>query len=293
MHLSLRALCRSCLRKYVWLPMVIFLGAVVALLLALRSCQPSIFLTCSIIICIMSAFVAGYALRMNAQWPWLHDFRRSEYADVWDALSSTPRNAEAAATGITGESALRKSGTDVAMRIAVATTMKQTDDVLEIGCGVGRVGWAMASLSRSWTGCDISAKMASHARTRLHGIPNTSVIHLSAPGLRDVADASIDVVYCTNALPHLDQAERWLYIRDAYRVLRPGGRLYVDTIALDTPDGWSMITNNLIQRDQGVHPPYTPIPSTPDELFAYYAKAGFSNIRLESHGSLIAVIGST
>jgi hypothetical protein len=149
MHLHLRALCRSCLRKYAWLPFVVLLGALVVLLFALRLCQPTAFLICSITICIASAFMAGYALRMNAQWPWLHDFRRSEYAEVWDALSSTPRNAEAAATGITGESALRISGTEVATRIAVATTMTKTDDVLEIGCGVGRVGWAMASLTRS------------------------------------------------------------------------------------------------------------------------------------------------
>ena len=84
------------------------------------------------------------------------------------------------------------------------------------------------------------------------------IMHLSALGLRDVKDASIDVAYCTNALPHFDQVERWLYVRDAYRVVRPGERFYIDTIALDTPDGWSMITNNLIQRAQGVHPPSTP-----------------------------------
>jgi len=129
--------------------MVILLGAVVVLLLALRPCQPSAFLTCSITICITSPFVTGYALGMNAQWPWLHDFRRSEYADVRDALNSTPRNAEAAATSVADESTLRTSGAEVATRVAVATGMKKTDDVLEIGCGVGRVGWAMASLSRS------------------------------------------------------------------------------------------------------------------------------------------------
>lgn len=116
-------------------------------------------------------------------------------------------------------------------------------------------------------------------------------MHLSALGLRGAEDASIDVAYCTNTLPHFDQVERWLYVRDAYRVVRPGGRFCIDTIALDTPDGLSMITNNLIQRAQGVHPPYTPIPSTPDEFFAYYDKAGFSNRRLEYREPLIAVIG--
>lgn len=291
MNLSLRAFCRWYLRKYAWLPTVVLVGAILILFLALTPGQPRIFLICSIAICITSGFVAGYAFRTNARWPWLHGFRRSEYAEVWDALSSTPHDAEAAATGITGESALRTSGTEIAKRIAVAASVKRTDDVLEIGCGVGRIGWPMAFLSRSWTGCDISSNMLSHARTRLADIPNVGLIHLNALGLLEVAGASMDVVYCTNALPHLDQAERWLYVRDAHCVLRPGGRLYIDTIALDTPNGWSMIMNNLIQRDRGVHPPYSPTPSTPDELLAYYAKAGFSNTRVEYHESLISVLG--
>lgn len=271
--------------------MLMLLGVVVGLILLLRSCHTSAFLTCSIATSITTAFAAGYALRMNGQWPRLHDFRRWEYAEVWNALSFTRQNAEIAATGVAGEAALTTSGAEIATRIAAAVAIKKTDDVLEIGCGVGRVGSAMVVLSRSWIGCDISAKMTLHARNRLAGIPNAHVLHLSVSGLREIQGNSIDVVYCTNALPHLDQTERWLYVKEAYRVLRPGGRLYIDTVALDTPDGWSMITNNLIQRGCGMHPPYAPTPSTPDELLAYYVKAGFSTAHVEHHGSLIIAIG--
>lgn len=48
------------------------------------------FLICGFAVCITAAFAAGYVLRMKERWPRLHEFRRSEYAQVWDALSSTP-----------------------------------------------------------------------------------------------------------------------------------------------------------------------------------------------------------
>jgi ubiquinone/menaquinone biosynthesis C-methylase UbiE len=210
---------------------------------------------------------------------------------VWDALSATPETTAAAATGFSEEHVLKISGSQVAERIAHAVSIKNTDDVLEIGCGVGRVGWAMASLSGSWTGCDISSKMLSHARARLARSPNTRLRHLKASNLSEIESASMDVVYCTNALPHFSQTERWQYVAEAYRVLRPSGRLYIDAVALDSSDGWLMVMNNLEQRKNGVNLPYAPWPSTADELLAYCVKAGFGRPRFEHHASLLAVIG--
>jgi SAM-dependent methyltransferase len=242
------------------------------------------------VVCMVSAFVMGYSLRMNGEWPWLNELRRWEYAKVWDGLSKTPEMAEAAATGFTGESELRKSGAIVAERIAIATAMRKTEDVLEIGCGVGRVGWSIAPRCRSWIGCDISANMLSHAKRRLDGIPNIRLVHLDQSGLSAIRDSSIDIVYCTNALPHFDQLERWCYIAEAYRVLRPTGRLYIDTIALDSTEGWSMVMNGWAQRRRGINPPYAPVPSTPDELSTFYGRAGFTIARLESH-ELLTLVG--
>jgi ubiquinone/menaquinone biosynthesis C-methylase UbiE len=244
-----------------------------------------------IAVCISFAFVSGYTMRMTGDWPRLHEFRRSQYAEVWDALSDTPTGAAKAAAGISEENALQVSGTHVAQRIAYALSIKNTDDVLEIGCGVGRVGWAMAPLSGSWTGCDISSGMLSQAHARLRRIPNIRLIHLKHSNLQEVPDASVDVVYCTNALPHFSQTERWQYVLEAHRILRPLGRLYIDSIALNSPDGWLMVMNNLEQSKNGVNPPYAPVPSTPDELLTYFSKAGFTSPRVEYHDSLIAVIG--
>jgi ubiquinone/menaquinone biosynthesis C-methylase UbiE len=131
--------------------------------------------------------------------------------------------------------------------------------------------------------------MLSHARKRLAGLSNVRLIHLDQANLSGVSDMSVDVVYCTNVLPHLDQMERWQYVLEAHRVLRPLGRLYIDTIAMDSPDGWHMLSNNLKQRRIGIEVPYVPIPSTADELIAYFSNAGFEALRTEQRDSLLIV----
>ena len=53
-----------------------------------------------------------------------------------------------------------------------------------------------------------------------------------------------------------------------------------------------MIENNLAQVEAGhKSPPYIPTASTPDELVAYFAKAGFVETRYEIYDSLLAVVG--
>ena len=238
------------------------------------------------------AFIAGRVQRSLSVWPHLAALRRPDYGNVWDALSVKPDNAARAATGLAGEEDLRASGLLVARRIADAVSLQPSDDVLEIGIGVGRIGWALAPLCRSWIGCDVSAHMLAHTKRRLAEFSNVRLIQLDRANLDPVADASVDVVYCSNALPHFDQPARFQYVLDAYRILRPGGRLYLDTIALDSPEGWVMVENNRAALKAGVpSAPYTPHASTPEELLAYLSKAGFSRIGYNIRDSLLEVVG--
>ena len=237
--------------------------------------------------CVVCGFAWGYAVRARGDWPRLRQFHRGDYAVVWDALSTTANRAALAATGDPNEEALRATGREVAERIRRFVSIDPNDTLLEIGCGVGRIGWALAPLCREWIGCDISRRMLHHAQQRLVQFDNVRFRQLSQPKLEAIADTSVDLVYCTNMLPHLDEMERWQYVREAHRVLRPGGSLYVDTIALDSEEGWRTLANNHAQRQLGVDPPYTPLPSTVEELTAYFRNAGFEGIRTELQGSLL------
>jgi ubiquinone/menaquinone biosynthesis C-methylase UbiE len=228
---------------------------------------------------------------MTREWPRLREFRRGDYASVWDALSPNSTAAARAATAVSEEDSLQAAGQKVAARIAGFVSVAPTDNVLEIGSGVGRVGWAMAPICGSWTGCDISKRMLTYAQNRLATFDNVRFVQLSGPKLNGIPDCSVDVVYCTNVLAHLDEMERWQYVVESHRVLRTGGRLYIDTIALDSTDGWKMLSNNLEQRRRRTDPPYMPLPSTSEELTAYFKNAGFNTVRVEIQHSLLIVTG--
>lgn len=285
----LRLRIRDALRLYPWLSAAIFAFAVGFLILAWRvGARPWVF-GIAVAVCCTVAFLWGYATHLTREWPRLSQLGRSQYAEVWDALSLSEIGAADAAAGITDEASLLLSGEGIADRIAAAVALADSDDVLEIGSGVGRIGFALAPRCRSWTGCDRSQNMLAHAQSRLREFSNASFVHLRGTGLRELADPSMDVVYCTNVLPHLDAVERWNYVQEAYRVLRPAGRFYLDTILLNSPEGWQMMDNNLKQRLNGMEPPYAPIPSTAEELGAYYERAGFVGARVERRDSLLMV----
>lgn len=290
MRQDLKLWLRECVRAWPWIPVTVFACALAVFLVALVSNAPVSLIIFAAAGCLGCAFVWGYATHLAREWPRLHELRRSQYSAVWDSLSLTSDSAAAAATGFSDESSLQTSGKQVETRIAAAVSLKASDEVLEIGCGVGRVGWAIAPECRAWIGCDISETMLSHAQKRLAGLSNVRFVHLREANLGVIPDASVDVVYCTNMLPHLDQMERWQYVLEAHRILRPSGRLYIDTIALDSPEGWAMLSNNLDQRRHGVEAPYIPIPSTADELIAYATRAGFAATRTELRDSLLIVI---
>ncbi len=228
---------------------------------------------------------------MARAWPRLRELRRANYASVWDALSPSSTVAARAAAGVSDEDSLQAAGRKLAAQIAGFVSVTPTDNVLEIGSGVGRVGWAMAPLCGSWIGCDRSKRMLKYAQQRLATFENVRFVQLSEPKLDGIPDGSIDVVYCTNVLAHLDELERWQYVAESHRVLSAGGRLYIDTIALDSVGGWAMLSNNLEQRRRRVDPPYMPLPSTGEELTAYFKNAGFISVRVEIQDSLMIVTG--
>lgn len=75
---------------------------------------------------------------------------------------------------------------------------------------------------------------------RLSKFKNVRLVEISGFDLKPIADASVDVLYCTVVFMHLEEWDRYNYVLEAYRVLRPGGRIYIDNFSLCTEEGWSV-----------------------------------------------------
>jgi SAM-dependent methyltransferase len=215
---------------------------------------------------------------------------RWAFGDVWDREAVSTRVARNAVAGFADEAEWHRSGESTATNIASRTDLSGDDVVLEIGCGAGRIGDKMAPRCRQWIGGDVSARMLDHARTALERHANVTFVLLNGFDLDGIADASVDVVYCSAVFMHLDEWDRYRYVLEARRVLRPGGRAYFDNIDLGSPQGWALF-EEVALIDVAVRPPNVSRASTPQELLRYLERAGFVDCTCETGELWVTVVG--
>ena len=215
---------------------------------------------------------------------------RSEYKKVWSALSTTEDQAKLHVIGVTEEAALQATGEETLRFLQDSVGIRKDDVVLEIGCGIGRVGRVVAPLCRKWIGCDVASNMLSLAAERLRDLPGVELKEISGYDLAGVADASVDVVYCTVVFMHLETWDRYNYILEAFRVLRPNGRIYVDNINLCSDGGWKVFEVHRAMSSTN-RPPHMTQNSTPQEIETYLKRAGFSDVRIRTNDDWIRASG--
>jgi len=131
--------------------------------------------------------------------------------------------------------------------------------------------------------------MLAHASDRLRGVNNIRLVQLQSVGLSEIAENSFDVVYTTNMFAHLDEMDRWRYVEEAFRVLRSGGRIYVDNIDLESDAGWAIFVSDATRYRSLERPPYMTRLSTAAELMAYATRAGFEQVQSHHRQPLVIV----
>lgn len=131
-------------------------------------------------------------------------------------------------------SQVHASGPDLAVMVEAAAP-KSTDDVLDVGCGAGFAGLALAPSCRSLVGVDITEAMLETARQVAAGRNAANATYQVGDACNLLfAAASFDIVLSRFCAHHYPDAVA--SVSEAFRVLRPGGRfVLVDTVAPEDP----------------------------------------------------------
>jgi ubiquinone/menaquinone biosynthesis C-methylase UbiE len=121
-------------------------------------------------------------------------------------------------------------------RIIERAAPSASDRALDVGSGTGLLALALAPRCRGVWAIDVAPAMVEHLRWVIagQGLDNVYPLVASAATL-PLEDGSVDLVVSNYCFHHLTEAEKRLALAEAFRVLRPGGRLVFG----DMMFGWS------------------------------------------------------
>ncbi|MDH3641692.1 MAG: class I SAM-dependent methyltransferase [Gammaproteobacteria bacterium] len=149
---------------------------------------------------------------------------------------------------------------------------RQNGRLLEIGCSTG--SFLITAKSAGWDEFGVEP-VESSAR---HGIEQLGLnIHIGTLETAGLESGSFDVAYSNAVVEHLQHPAE--VIEEAFRVLRPGGLFFADTVNLESYT-WKFLGPRWKLFDPRMHLSLF----TPDTLRAYCEKAGFEVLGMQTHG---------
>ncbi|MFQ5720030.1 MAG: class I SAM-dependent methyltransferase [Acidobacteriota bacterium] len=157
----------------------------------------------------------------------------------WEYIGWDRADAYRMMDGSGSESELRRRGADMAGRLVAALAIGVEHTVLEVGCGVARVGRELAPSCRSYHGVDLSRSLLAHARRRTAHLRQVTFSHLAGEGL-DGLTTTFDRVVCHLVLLHVQKEDVQRLLSGFARVLAPAGAVYFDLWNIEHADACAL-----------------------------------------------------
>lgn len=169
---------------------------------------------------------------------------RRSYADVMASLLATHDENEAMSIAVGGE--YDRMGQALAIRLE-RFGLQPNDYLIDVGCGSGRLAWALAQSkyrdTLRYLGLDIVPEMLTFAIAKCQR-PSWRFELINELKIPE-ADNCADMVCFFSVFTHLMQEESFLYLREARRVLRPGGKIVATYLDINDPEHWKIFEANV------------------------------------------------
>ncbi len=196
------------------------------------------------------------------------------YRRPWEIIGRDKSSAYEMMNHSPSEEALIKSGRATAERMQRALKIDMNKRVLEIGCGVGRIGKELAPVCKEWVGVDVSGGFISIAKERMKDLPNVTLQRIDSNDLSCFPDDSFDVVYVHIVFIHIDCQDVYQYIKEIKRILKPHGIFYFDLFNLLDEWGFVRFEYELDTYKDKKKPVHRVRFSTPQEINRFVKGAG-------------------
>lgn len=161
---------------------------------------------------------------------------RDYQALVKDHLRRHPGNRRLALANAIGAATIASFDAQGDGQVAVLRRHGLSDGMViyDLGCGCGRTAQALRrnGWHGDYTGADVVPELLEELARQCPGYRTV----LSYGSTIEAADASLDIVFNWSVFTHLFPAESYLYMVDAFRALKPGGKLIFSFLEMEEPE---------------------------------------------------------
>jgi O-antigen chain-terminating methyltransferase len=184
------------------------------------------------------------------------------------ALAETALRAAEDSRYVAFENRFRGSRDELREKLAGYVTLFDGAPVLDLGCGRGEFLELLAEAGVAARGVESNAHVARECRERGLDVTDGDLLAF----LRQQPADSVGGVFAAQVAEHLPPAVLHEMLREGHRVLRPRGRLVLETVNPRSLVGFLEVYNRDLTHERPLHP---------DTLSFMAAAAGFTDVRIE------------
>ena len=158
--------------------------------------------------------------------------KKADYSKSW---KPNTLNEAKKAIATANPDQFEKSGIDFS--IELKPYIKKEYEILDYGCGIGRIAKPLSKRVRLLHAVDVSEKMLSLGREFCSGYSNINFLKTNGRKI-SLPASSIDFAYSILTLQHVEREDMLIILKEIHRILKPDAKFYLTLPNLENEHNW-------------------------------------------------------